>query len=116
MLSIEIFDSILITLDRLILWVKGKPGLLILEEEARMDRKFFIRGYRETAEFPILYDDNTYSLEEASLKAKEYLMEKALLNKIIIFEEDGGEEGRATKFICKNRFGSVQEIGGWQRR
>jgi hypothetical protein len=96
--------------------VKGKPGLLNLVEEARMDRKFFIRGYNEIADFPVLYDDHTYSLEEASMKAKEYLLEKGLLSKVIIYEQDEGEEGRATKFICKNKFGKLEEIGGWFRR
>jgi len=42
----------------------------------------------EVANLPVFYDDETYSLEEASLKAKEYLLEKGLLPKIIIYEQD----------------------------
>jgi hypothetical protein len=91
-------------------------GLLSSVEEATMDRKFFIRGYTDIADFPVLYDDHTYSLEEASVKAKEYLQEKGLLSKVIIYEEDEGEEGKATKFICKNKFGKLEEIGSWFRR
>lgn len=98
------------------LWVKGKPGLLNLEEEARMERKFFLRGYNEIADLPVLYDDEAYSLEEASQKAKEYLLEKGLLSKVIIYEQDDGEEGKATKFFCKNKFGKLEEIGGHFRR
>jgi len=81
-----------------------------------MERKFFIRGYTEVADFPVLYDDHNYSLEEASLKAKEYLQEKGLLTKIIIYEHDESDEEKATKFICKNKFGKLEEIGGWFRR
>jgi hypothetical protein len=92
------------------------PGLLNSVEEATMDRKFVIRGYTDIADFPVLYDDHTYSLEEASVKAKEYLLEKGLLSKIIIYEEDEGAEGKATKFICKNKFGRLEEIGSWFRR
>jgi len=50
------------------------------------------------------------------MKAKEYLLEKGLLSKVIIYEQDEGKEGRATKFICKNKFGKLEEIGGWFRR
>jgi hypothetical protein len=92
------------------------PGWLNSLEEARMDRKFVIRGYMDAADFPVLYDDHTYSLEEASVKAKEYLMEKGLLSKIIIYEEDEGEEGKPTKFVCKNKFGKLEEIGSLFRR
>lgn len=92
------------------------PGWLNSLEEARMDRKYFLRGYNDVADFPVLYDDHTYSLEEASMKAKEYLLEKGLLSKVIIYEQDEGEEGRATKFICKNKFGKLEEIGGWFRK
>jgi hypothetical protein len=91
-------------------------GLLNSVEEATMDRKFVIRGYTDIADFPVLYDDHTYSLEEASVKAKEYLQEKGLLSKVIIYEEDEGEEGKATKFICKNKFGKLEEIGSSFRR
>lgn len=102
--------------NRLILWVKGMPGLLNSEEEARMEKKFFLRGYNEVANLPVFYDDETYSLEEASLKAKEYLLEKGLLTKIIIYEQDDGEEEKAAKFICRNRYGKLEEIGGYFRR
>ena len=64
----------------------------------------------EVANLPVFYDDETYSLEEASLKAKEYLLEKGLLPKIIIYEQDDLEEEKAAKFICKNKFGKLEEI------
>ena len=76
-----------------------------------MNRKFYLRGYNETADCPVLYDDHSYSMEEASLKAKEYLLERGLLSKIIIYEQDEGEEGKATKFVCKNKFGRLEEFG-----
>ena len=103
--------------NRLILWVKGMPGLLNSEEEARMEKKFFLRGYNEVANLPVFYDDETYSLEEASLKAKEYLLEKGLLTKIIIYEQDqdNGEEEKATKFICRNKYGKLEEFGYLRR-
>lgn len=78
-----------------------------------MERKFYIRGYKETAEFPVLYDDNNYSLEEARVKANEYFEKIAPLCKVIIFEQEDGEEERAAKFIFRNRFGNPEEISDW---
>ncbi len=78
-----------------------------------MEKKFIIRGFREPADFPIFSDERAYSLEEASLRAKEYLTEKAILRKIIIYEQEEGAEEKAAKFICKNKFGRIEEIGGW---
>ena len=78
-----------------------------------MEKKFFIRGYKETAEFPVLYDDNTYSLEEAKEKANEYFEKIGPLCKVIIFEQEDGKEERAAKFIFRNKFGKPEEIGDW---
>lgn len=75
-----------------------------------MEKKYIIRGFREPADLPVFYDEKTYSFEEASLKAKEYLVEKALLSKVIIYEQEDGEDEKAAKLLCRNRFGRIQEI------
>lgn len=78
-----------------------------------MRKKFFIRGYKKKANFPILYDDETYSLEEASAKAKEYFEKIGPLSKVIIFEQEKGGKEKAAKFIVKSEVGKLEEIGYW---
>ena len=78
-----------------------------------MDKKFFIKGFNQRADFPVLYDEEAYSLEEAKVKAKEYFEKMGLLVKVMIFELIEGKEERVTRFIYKNRFGGLEEINVW---
>ncbi len=61
-----------------------------------MEKKFFIRGYREKAPFPSLYDDGAYSLEEAIGKAKSYIKRMRIITKIKIYESKPYEKRAAT--------------------
>lgn len=78
-----------------------------------MEKKFYIRGYKEKVGFPILFDESTYSFEEARVKAREYFDQIAPLCKVIIFEQDNGSGERAARFIYRNESGLPQEIGDW---
>ena len=64
-----------------------------------MEKRFYIRGYKGRVGFPILFDDATYSFEEARTKAREYFDQIAPLCKVIIFEHDNGSGERAARFI-----------------
>ena len=79
-----------------------------------MERKFFIKGFNETSNFPVLYDDGAYSWREASAKAKEYFEKKGLLRKVMIYEREDGEEERVAKLIFKNMSGALEEINLWR--
>ena len=61
-----------------------------------MEKKFFIRGYREKAPFPTLYDDGTYSLDEAIGRAKAYFKKMGVITKIKIYESKPSERRAAT--------------------
>jgi len=61
-----------------------------------MEKKFFIRGYREKAPFPSLYDDGVYSLEEAISRAKAYFRKMSVITKIKIYESKPNEKKAAT--------------------
>ncbi len=61
-----------------------------------MEKKFFIRGYREKAPFPTLYDDEARSLEEAIYRAKVYFTKIGLIAKIKIYDSEPQENRAAT--------------------
>lgn len=75
-----------------------------------MEKKFSIRGYREKANAPIFYDHQVYSLDEARLKALEYFHKSEVIDKIIIFDKERGEEQGAKMFIFKNKEGDIEEV------
>jgi hypothetical protein len=78
-----------------------------------MERRYYIRGYKEKVGSPILFDDATYSFEEARAKAREYFEQISLLCKVIIFEQGNGEAERAARLLFRNGMGKPQEIGDW---
>jgi hypothetical protein len=65
-------------------------------KEETMEKKFFIRGYREKAPFPSLYDDEGYSLDEAISKARGYFRKMRVITKIKIYESKPYEKKAAT--------------------
>lgn len=75
-----------------------------------MEKKFSIRGYKERADAPILYDEQAYSLEEARVKALEYFKKTEILSKIVIYDQEKGEEKGAQKFIFRNKKGDLREV------
>lgn len=77
-----------------------------------MEKRFTISGFKEKDDFPFLFDDETYSLEEAKEKAREYFNQIGLLCKVIIFEQNNGEQ-KAARFIYRNKSGQPEEIGDW---
>jgi hypothetical protein len=66
-----------------------------------MNKKFFLRGYRENASYPTLCDSDPYPLREAIDKAKEYFGKIAVLNKIILIEQPDGHEDPGTIILTK---------------
>ena len=66
-----------------------------------MDKKFFIRGFREKAKFPTFYDPEPYTLPEAVSKANEYLTKIRRLEKIMLFEREVTDEKKAVIMIKK---------------
>lgn len=79
-----------------------------------MERKFFIKGFNEMSNFPVLHDNEAYSWREASTRAKEYFKKKGLLRKVMIYEQEDGEEERVAKLIYRNMFGELEEINFWR--
>ena len=79
-----------------------------------MERKFFIKGFNETFNFPVLLDNEAYSWREASTRAKEYFEKKGLLRKVMIYEREDGEEERVAKLFYKNMYGKLEEISIWR--
>lgn len=78
-----------------------------------MEKKFFIKGFNQRADFPLLYDEEAYSLEEARVKAKEYFEKMGLLVKVMIFEHIDGDEERVARLLYKNINGKLEEINLW---
>ena len=78
-----------------------------------MERRYYIRGYKEKVGFPFLFDDETYSFEEARAKAMEYFEQIGPLCKVIIFEQGDGEVERAARLLFRNKKGKPQEIEDW---
>jgi hypothetical protein len=70
-------------------------------EGGLVNKKFFLRGYRENASYPTLYDSEPYPLKDAIDKAKEYFGKLAVLSKIILFEEPEGNEDPGTITLTK---------------
>ncbi len=79
-----------------------------------MEKKFFIKGFNETSMSPIFKDKEAYSWREASIKAKEYFEHRGFLKKVVIFEQEVGEEERIAKLIFKNVYGAIEEIDVWK--
>lgn len=79
-----------------------------------MEKKFFIKGFNETSELPVFEDEEAYSWREASVKAKEYFEHRGFLKKVVIFEQEKGEEEKIAKLIFKNVFGAIEEIDVWK--
>ena len=66
-----------------------------------MDKKFFLRGYRENASYPTLYDSEPYPLTDAIDKAKEYFGKVAVLSKIVLFEQPDGRGSPGSIILTK---------------
>jgi len=79
-----------------------------------MKKKFFIKGFNETCESPLFKDKEAYCWRDASIKAKEYFEHRGFLKKVVIFEQDLGEEERIAKLIFKNVYGAIEEIDVWK--
>jgi hypothetical protein len=79
-----------------------------------MAKKFYIKGFNETCESPVLKDKEAYSWREASLRAKEYFEHKGFIKKIVIFEQEEGNEEKTAKLIIKNVVGAIEEVDIWK--
>lgn len=79
-----------------------------------MAKKFYIKGFNETSESPVFKDKEAYSWREASLRAKEYFEHKGFLKKIVIFEQEEGNEEKTAKLVIKNVLGAIEEVDVWQ--
>ncbi len=79
-----------------------------------MAKKFYIKGFNETSESPVFKDKEAYSWREASIRAKEYFEHKGFLSKVVIFEQEEGDEEKTAKLIFKNVYGVVEEIDVWK--
>ena len=66
-----------------------------------MNKRFFIRGYREKTNFPTFCDPVPYTLPEAVDKANEYLARVRHLEKIMLFEREETDEKTAVMLIKK---------------
>jgi hypothetical protein len=79
-----------------------------------MEKKFYIKGFNETSESPVFKDKEAYSWRDASVKAKEYFENKGFLKKVVIFEQERGEEEKIAKLIFKNVYGAIEEVDVWK--
>lgn len=79
-----------------------------------MEKKFFIKGFNETSDFPVFKDKEAYSWRDASIKAKECFEHRGFLKKVVIFEQEDGEEEKIAKLVFKNVFGKIEEIEVWK--
>ena len=79
-----------------------------------MDKKFYIKGFNETCESPVFKDKEAYSWREASIRAKEYFEHKGFLRKVVIFEQEQGDEEKTAKLIFKNVLGVIEEVDVWK--
>ena len=79
-----------------------------------MDKKFYIKGFNETSESPVFKDKEAYSWREASIRAKEYFEHRGFLRKVVIFEQEMGDEEKTAKLIFKNVFGAIEEVDVWK--
>ncbi len=79
-----------------------------------MAKKFYIKGFNETSESPVFKDKEAYSWREASLRAKEYFEHRGFIKKIVIFEQEEGNEEKTAKLIIKNVLGAIEEVDVWK--
>jgi hypothetical protein len=79
-----------------------------------MEKKFFIMGFNEACDFPVFKDKEAYSWRDASIKAKEYFEHRGFLKKVVIFEQEQGDEEKIAKLVFKNVFGKIEEIDVWK--
>lgn len=79
-----------------------------------MDKKFYIKGFNETSESPVFKDKKAYSWREASIRAKEYFEHRGFLKKVVIFEQEEGDEEKTAKLIIKNVTGAIEEVDVWK--
>ena len=79
-----------------------------------MEKKFYIKGFNETFESPVFKDKEAYSWREASIRAKKYFEHRGFLKKVVIFEQEDGDEEKTAKLIFKNVFGAIEEVDVWK--
>jgi len=79
-----------------------------------MDKKFYIKGFNETFDPPVFKDKEAYSWREASIRAKKYFERRGFLRKVVIFEQEEGDEEKIAKLIFKNVFGAIEEVDVWK--
>ena len=79
-----------------------------------MDKKFYIKGFNETFESPIFKDKEAYSWREASIRAKKYFEHRGFLKKVVIFEQEEGDEEKIAKLVFKNVSGAIEEVDVWK--
>ena len=79
-----------------------------------MGKKFYIKGFNETLESPVFKDKEAYSWREASIRAKECFEHRGFLRKVVIFEQEEGDEEKTAKLIFKNVFGAIEEVDVWK--
>jgi len=79
-----------------------------------MEKKFYIKGFNETFESPVFKDKEAYSWRDASIRAKKYFEHRGFLKKVVIFEQEEGDEEKTAKLIFKNVFGAIEEVDVWK--
>ena len=79
-----------------------------------MDKKFYIKGFNETFESPVFKDKEAYSWREASIRAKKYFEHRGFLKKVVIFEQEEGDEEKIAKLVFKNVSGAIEEVDVWK--
>jgi hypothetical protein len=79
-----------------------------------MSKKFYIKGFNETFEPPVFKDKEAYSWREASIRAKKYFEHRGFLRKVVIFEQEEGDEEKTVKLIFKTVSGAIEEVDVWK--
>jgi len=79
-----------------------------------MSKKFYIKGFNETFDPPVFEDKEAYSWSEASIIAKKYFENRGFLRKVVIFEQEEGDEEKIAKLIFKNVSGAIEEVDVWK--
>ena len=83
--------------------------------KAKMTGKFYIEGHRSKSDWEdestlILQDDKGYSsLEEATVKAKEYFEKQTELQLAVIYQKDEEGTKEGTKMIFRGDEGELEE-------
>ena len=78
-----------------------------------MKKKYFIRGFRENADFPSLCDEEMYSLEEAMNKSREYFRKIKALYKIVLIEQKEKKEKKTARITLMNKVEDRKDVGDW---